>query len=147
MLSQEHIPLSHFFTLGIRLFFLTAIILAVYIGYFSLQIKSTINHVVEFCKINSIYIQDVSVDCVDPDNSIHVVWIPCIVAFADTIPNSKNIQIYRNFNEKEFAQSKKTNVIIGNFHKTQSNNFIFFLLSVLFYYQTVKVMQNILNVY
>ena len=116
MLSEEHIPLSHFFTLGIRLFFLTTIILTLYIGYFSLQIKSTINHVVEFCKINSINIQDVSVDCVDYDNSVHVVWIPCIIAFADIISNFTAIQIYRNFNEKEFAQSKKTNVIISCFY-------------------------------
>lgn len=109
MLSEEHISLSHYFTLGIRLFILSGILFAIYVNYFAEPIHETINYIESDCVINTINITKVTIDCVDFDHTVNLVDLPCVVVRVDTNKQA-NILFYRNFNEKRWAKSKSVNV-------------------------------------
>jgi hypothetical protein len=109
MLSEENISLSHYFTLGIRLFILCGILIIIYNNYFLESITNTIHYNEDKCTIKSVTIINVNIDCIDEGRIVKIVTMPCIVALVDTT-KYQNITFYRNYDEKSRSIGQDVNV-------------------------------------
>lgn len=108
MPSVESLTTPQYFTIGLRLFFLSSLLIAFSIYSFANSINSTYNYLNDTCIIKSMDVLTTSIDCI-ADGVVSVVDMPCVLIYVDTF-FYKNIKFYRNYDEKTWTIKNGVNV-------------------------------------
>ena len=91
------------------LLLLCGIVLSIYSYSYSNSVVGTVNYEENICTIKKIEILEVDIYCMNLNNFINVVKMPCVLAFVN-VKSMSNVKFYRSFEEKLRVNENNVNV-------------------------------------
>lgn len=96
-------------SIGLKLFVISGILISVYLFSYNGLISATGKYIENTCKIKTIEIVDVDINCENTEGYISVVKMPCILAIVDS-KNYTDIKFYRSYEERLWILEQRVNV-------------------------------------